>query len=77
MGMKLTIRNIGLQMLRILTCLYFMVCISLKAEARVQRHTIEAETARLLSGASVVADNESSKGYLVNLCKARSGCSIH
>ena len=56
-------------MLRILTCLLFMVCLSQKAEARVQKLTIEAETARLLNGASVVADNESSKGNIVNLSK--------
>ena len=59
-------------MFRILACL-LIIGLNLKAEAKVQRHSIEAETARLLSGASVVTDNESSKGYLVNLAKPGQG----
>jgi alpha-L-fucosidase len=59
-------------MLRILTCL-LIIGLNFKAEARVQRHSIEAETARLLSGASLVTDNESSNGFLVNLAKPGQG----
>jgi alpha-L-fucosidase len=59
-------------MFRILACL-LIIGLNFKAQARVQRHTIEAETARLVSGASVVADRESSDGYLVNLSKPGQG----
>ncbi|HZY24598.1 MAG TPA: alpha-L-fucosidase, partial [Bacteroidales bacterium] len=59
-------------MFRILACL-LIIGLNFNAQARVQRHTIEAETARLVSGASVVADRESSDGYLVNLSKPGQG----
>jgi alpha-L-fucosidase len=59
-------------MFRILACL-LIIGLNFKAPTRVQRYTIEAETARLVSGASVVADRESSDGYLVNLSKPGQG----
>ena len=68
--MKLNYKNGRVQMIRIFACILFMVGLTLTAEAKGKRQTIEAETARLMNGALVVAGNESSKGKIVNLSKS-------
>ena len=40
------------------------------AEAKVQKHTFEAEAVKLFAGATELADNEASGGYLVSMAKS-------
>jgi alpha-L-fucosidase len=42
---------------------------SFTAEAKAQKHTFEAEAVKLFAGATKLADNEASGGYLVSLAK--------
>ena len=61
-------------MLKISTFLFVLCSCFFSAIAGVKMNTIEAETGKLLNGATLVENNESSGGYLVNL--SESGQSI-
>lgn len=61
-------------MLKISTFLFILCCCFFSANAGVKMNTIEAETGKLLNGATLVENNELSGGYLVNL--SESGQSI-
>ena len=56
-------------MLKIFTYILIIIGLNLNAEVKEKRSTIEAENAKLLNGAMVVADNLSSRGNSVNLSK--------
>lgn len=50
-------------------CVLIVLGFSLIAEAKVQKQAFEAESAKLFSGATKLADSEASGGYLVSLAK--------
>jgi hypothetical protein len=56
-------------MKRIFTSILIIIGLILNAEAKEKRTTLEAENAKILDGATVVADNLSSRGNAVNLSK--------
>jgi alpha-L-fucosidase len=67
---KVLFRYKGAEAVKIAGCLFLIGCLSLSSVAKTKKQTFEAESARLLSGASVITDNESSGGSVVNLAKA-------
>ena len=59
----------GLRIKKNLIGVLIALSFSFTAEAKVQKHTFEAETVKLFAGATKLADKEASGGYLVNLAK--------
>lgn len=59
----------GLRMKKNLIGVLIALSFSFTAEAKVQKHTFEAEAVKLFNGASKLADSKASGGCLVNLTK--------
>lgn len=60
----------GLRMKKNLIGVLIALSFSFTAEAKVQKHTLEAEAVKLFAGATKLADKEASGGYLVSLAKS-------
>jgi hypothetical protein len=60
-------------MKKVLICFLIVVGFNLITEAQLQMHTSEAESAELVGGASKVADDVASGGYLISLTKPGDG----
>ena len=59
----------GLRIKKNLIGVLIALSFSFTAEAKMQKHTFEAEAVKLFSGATKLADKEASGGYLVSLAK--------